>query len=90
MEDFSPTQFFAHPSQKSSQIWNDCISRNGYRIKITHPNLMILVSFSFFLTPGIGCKLDNDKKMYVGQSQICDKYIKIVEIKSQEKKYKHQ
>ena len=25
---------------------NDCISRNGHRIKITQPNLMILVSFS--------------------------------------------
>ena len=25
---------------------NDCISRNEYRIKITQPNLMILVSFS--------------------------------------------
>ena len=25
---------------------NDCISQNGHRIKITQPNLMILVSFS--------------------------------------------
>ena len=43
---FVPTQFFAHRSQKSSEIWNDCISRNGHRIKITQPKLMILVSFS--------------------------------------------
>ena len=25
---------------------NDCVSRNGHRIKITQPNLIILVSFS--------------------------------------------
>ena len=41
-----PTQFFPHRSQKSSKIWNDCVSRNGHRIKITQPNSMILVSFS--------------------------------------------
>ena len=38
-----PTQFFAHRSQKSSEIENDC----GHRIKVTQPNSMTLVSFSF-------------------------------------------
>ena len=43
---FFPTQFLAHQSQISRVFENDCISRNEYRIKITQPNLMILVSFS--------------------------------------------
>ena len=29
-----------------AKFQNDCISRSGYRFKITQPNLMILVSFS--------------------------------------------
>ena len=38
---------------------NDCISRNGDRIKITQPNLMILVSFS-----SAEDALSNDVKIY--------------------------
>ena len=39
---------------------NDCISRNGRRIKSTEPNLMILVSFSSAedaLSPLLECKV---------------------------------
>ena len=50
---------FAHTSQKSSEILNDCISRNGRRIKSTEPNLIILVSFSFAEDA-----LSNDVKIY--------------------------
>ena len=32
--------------KNQAKLENDCISRNGRRIKITQPNLMILVSFS--------------------------------------------
>ena len=32
--------------KNSAKFENDCISRNGHRIKFTQPNLMILVSFS--------------------------------------------
>ena len=40
----SPTQFCAHQSQKSSKIWKWLYFKK--LIKITQPNLMILVSFS--------------------------------------------
>ena len=42
-----PTQVFAHRSEKSSEIskWL-YFKKNGHSIKITQPNLMILVSFS--------------------------------------------
>ena len=36
--------FFGRKNQ--AKFENDCISRNGHRIKITQPNSMILVSFS--------------------------------------------
>ena len=39
---------------------NDCISRNGRRIKSTEPNLMILVSFS-----SAENVLSNDVKKYI-------------------------
>ena len=32
--------------KNQAKFENDCISRNGHRINITQPNLMILVSFS--------------------------------------------
>ena len=32
--------------RKNQAKFDDCISRNGHKIKITQPNLMILVSFS--------------------------------------------
>ena len=32
--------------KNQAKFENDCISRNGHRIKITKPNLMISVSFS--------------------------------------------
>ena len=36
--------FFGRKTQ--AKFENDCISRNGHRIKITQPDSMILVSFS--------------------------------------------
>ena len=33
--------------KNQAKFENDCVSRNGQRIKITQPNSMILVSFSF-------------------------------------------
>ena len=46
MEDFSQhnSSFIGHKNQ--AKFENDWLSRNGHRIKITQPNLMILVSFS--------------------------------------------
>ena len=32
--------------KNQAKFENDCISRNGHRIKITQPNFMILASFS--------------------------------------------
>ena len=45
---------------------NDCISRNGHRIKITQPNLMIYVSFS-----SAEDVLSNDVKIYNTLSSQC-------------------
>ena len=45
--------------KKPAKFENDCISRNGRRIKSTEPNLMILVSFS-----SAEDALSNDVKKY--------------------------
>ena len=42
-----PSQFFARRSQKSNEIWKWlCFKKWAYFMRITQPNLMILVSFS--------------------------------------------
>ena len=49
MEDFSPrhnSSLIGHKNQAKFENDCTCISRSGYRIKITRPNLMVLVSFS--------------------------------------------
>ena len=45
--------------KNQAKFFNDCISRSGHRFKITQPNLMILVSFSF-----VEDALSNDVKKY--------------------------
>ena len=47
MEDFSRHNSSLIGRKNEAKFENDCISRNEQRIKITQPNLMILVSFSF-------------------------------------------
>ena len=46
MEGFPDTILRSSVAKNQAKFENDCISRNGHRIKITQPNLMILVSFS--------------------------------------------
>ena len=46
VEGFSRHNSLLVGRKNQAKFENDCISRNGHRIKITHPNLMILVSFS--------------------------------------------
>ena len=46
MEGFSLHNSSLVGRKNQAKFENDCISRNGHRIKITQPNLMILVSFS--------------------------------------------
>ena len=41
-----PTQSTLIGRKNQAKSENDCVSRNGHRIKITQPNSMILVSFS--------------------------------------------
>ena len=59
MEGFSLHNSSLVGHQNQAKCENDCISRNGHRIKITLPNLMILVSFS----SGEDA-LSNDVKIY--------------------------
>ena len=47
MEGFSLHNSSLIGNNNQANLENDCISRNGHRIKITQPNLMILVSFFF-------------------------------------------
>ena len=46
MEGFSLHNYLLVGRKNQAKFENDCISRNGHRIKITQPNFMILVSFS--------------------------------------------
>ena len=46
MEGFSRHNSSLIGRKNQAKFENYCISRNRHRIKITHPNLMILVSFS--------------------------------------------
>ena len=56
---FVSTQFFAHRSKNPAKYENDRISRNGHdRIKITQPNLRILISYS-----SVEDALSNDVKI---------------------------
>ena len=46
VEDFSRHNSSLIGRKNQAKFENDCISRNGHRIRITQPNSMILVSFS--------------------------------------------
>ena len=59
IEGFSLHNFPLVGRKNQANFENDCISRNRHRIKITQPNLMILVSFS----SGEDA-LSNDVKIY--------------------------
>ena len=59
MEGFSLHNSSLVGRKNQAKFENDCISRNGHRIKITQPNSMILVSFS----SGEDA-LSNDVKIY--------------------------
>ena len=43
---FPDTILHSSVAKRQAKFENDCISRNGHKIKITQPHLMILVSFS--------------------------------------------
>ena len=47
MEGFSRHNSSLIGRKYQAKFENDCISRSGHRFKITQPNLMILISFSF-------------------------------------------
>ena len=47
MEGFSPHNASLIGRKNQAKFGNDCISRSGHRFKITQPNLLILISFSF-------------------------------------------
>ena len=62
-----PTQFFAHRSQKSREIWKlPCFNKNWHIIKITQPKSMILHGIILFC--GI-CLFNNVNKYNTSGSQ---------------------